>query len=163
MSDAATRAATPVTTSLNAVAAELLSSVARLFRSTMPVVEEAVLNRMVLVFVLCIGAVVRFWNLGVPGLHGDEDTMAMAVMHIMQDGRPILPSGMFYPRGLTELYLMAASVSIFGATEWAMRLPSALAGIALIYLCYVAGRRFLRPQWNLAFAATIALLPDLID
>ena len=65
----------------------------------------------------------------------------------------MLPSGMFYPRGLTELYLMAVSVRMFGESEWAMRLPSALCGVALIYLCYVAGRRFLRPQWNLAFAA----------
>jgi hypothetical protein len=163
MSDAATRAATPLTTILNGVAAELLRSVARLFHTTMPVVEETVLHRVLLFVVLCVGAFVRFWNLGVPGLHGDEETMAMAVMHIMQDGRPILPSGMFYPRGLTELYMMAASVGIFGQSEWAFRLPSALAGIALIYLCYAAGRRFLRPQWNLAFAATVALLPDLID
>jgi 4-amino-4-deoxy-L-arabinose transferase-like glycosyltransferase len=163
MSDAATRAATPLTTILNGVAADLLRSCARLFHNTMPVIEETVLHRVLLCLVLCAGIVVRFWNLGGPSLHGDEDSMAMAVMHIVQDGRPILPSGMFYPRGLTELYLMAASVKIFGESEWAFRLPSALAGIAMIYLCYLAGRRFLRPQWNLALAATVALLPDLID
>lgn len=163
MSDAASRAATPVIAILNGAAAELLRSCARLFHVTMPAVEETVLHRMLLVVVICAGAVIRFWNLGAPGLHGDEETMAMAVMHIMQDGRPILPSGMFYPRGLSELYLMAGSVALFGESEWAFRLPSALAGIALIYLCYVAGRRFLRPQWNLAFAATVAVLPELID
>ena len=118
---------------------------------------------MLLGVVLCIGTFVRFWNLGGPGLHGDEETMAMAAMHIVQDGRPILPSGMFYPRGLSELYLMAASVRIFGESEWALRLPSALAGVATIYLCYVAGRRFLRPQWNIALAATVALLPEMIE
>jgi 4-amino-4-deoxy-L-arabinose transferase-like glycosyltransferase len=162
MSDAATRAATSVATILNTAAAELLRSVACLFRTTMPEVDETVAHRVLFGIVLCIGIVARFWNLGGPGLHGDEDTMAMAVAHILKDGWPTLPSGMLYPRGLTELYLMAASVQIFGDTEWAMRLPSALVGIALIYLCYVAGRRFLRPQWNLAFAAAIALLPDLI-
>jgi 4-amino-4-deoxy-L-arabinose transferase-like glycosyltransferase len=162
MSDAATPAARPVTTILNGAAAELLQSVARLFRTTLPDVDETVAHRVLLGIVVCIGAVVRFWNLGGPGLHGDEDTMALAVAHILKDGSPMLPSGMFYPRGLTELYLMAASVRIFGETEWALRLPSALAGIGLIYLCYVAGRRFLRPQWNLAFAATIALLPDVV-
>jgi hypothetical protein len=162
MSDAATRAATPVATILNEAAAGLLRSFAGLFRTTMPEVDETIAHRVLLGLVLCIGIVARFWNLGGPGLHGDEDTMALAVAHILKDGLPTLPSGMLYPRGLTELYLMAASVKIFGETEWAMRLPSALAGIALIYLCYVAGRRFLRPQWNLAFAAIIALLPDLI-
>lgn len=163
MADAATRAPTPVITILNGAVAELVRGLARLFRVTMPAVEETVLHRVLLGVVLCVGTGVRFWNLGGPGLHGDEETMAMAVMHILQDGRPILPSGMFYPRCLSELYMMAASVRIFGESEWAFRLPSALAGVALIYLCYVAGRRFLRPQWNLALAATVALLPELIE
>jgi 4-amino-4-deoxy-L-arabinose transferase-like glycosyltransferase len=163
MSDATTRAATPVTTILNGALAEFARVLARLFQVTAPTSEESTLHRVLLVAVLCVGTVVRFWNLGGPGLHGDEETMAMAVMHILQDGRPILPSGMFYPRGLTELYMMAASVQIFGESEWAFRLPSALSGIALIALCYAAGRRFLRPQWNLAFAATVALLPELIE
>jgi hypothetical protein len=163
MFDAATRAATPVTTLVNATIAELVRTLARLFRVTLPAAEERVLHWILLGVVLCVGTFVRFWNLGGPGLHGDEETMTMAAMHILQDGRPILPSGMFYPRGLSELYLMAASVRIFGESEWALRLPSALAGVATIYLCYVAGRRFLRPQWNIALAATVALLPEMIE
>ena len=157
MSDAATRAATPITTIVNATIAEFVRALARLFRVTLPAAEETVLHWVLLGVVLCIGTVVRFWNLGGPGLHGDEETMAMAAMHIVQNGWPILPSGMFYPRGLSELYLMAASVQIFGESEWAFRLPSALAGVATIYLCYVAGRRFLRPQWNIALAATVGI------
>jgi Dolichyl-phosphate-mannose-protein mannosyltransferase len=163
MSDAATRAATPIATIVNATIAEFVRALARLFRVTLPAAEETVLHWVLLGIVLCIGTVLRFWNLGGPSLHGDEETMAMAAMHIVQDGWPILPSGMFYPRGLSELYLMAASVQIFGESEWAFRLPSALAGIATIYLCYLAGRRFLRPQWNIALAATVALLPEMIE
>ena len=127
MSDAATRAATPITTIVNATIAEFVRALARLFRVTLPAAEETVLHWVLLGVVLCIGTFVRFWNLGGPGLHGDEETMAMAAMHIVQNGWPILPSGMFYPRGLSELYLMAASVQIFGESEWAFRLPSALA------------------------------------
>jgi len=163
MSDAVTRATAPVTTLVNATIAEFVRTLARVFRVTLPAAEETVTHWVLLGVVLCIGTFVRFWNLGGPGLHGDEETMAMAAMHIVQDGRPILPSGMFYPRGLSELYLMAASVRIFGESEWALRLPSALAGIATIYLLYVAGRRFLRPQWNIALAATVALLPEMIE
>lgn len=163
MSNAATRAATPVITILNGLTAELLRAFGQLFAATAPAVRETILHRLLLAVVLGAGVVVRFWSLGDHGLHGDEETMAMAVMHIVQDGRPILPSGMFYPRGLTELYLMAASVQLFGESEWAFRLPSALCGVALIFLCYLAGRRFLRPQWNLAMAATVALMPELID
>lgn len=163
MPDAATRAATPIATIVSATIAESVRALARLFRVTLPAAEETVLHWVLLGVVLCMGAFLRFWNLGGPGLHGDEETMAMAAMHIVRDGWPILPSGMFYPRGLSELYLMAASVQIFGESEWAFRLPSALAGVATIYLCYVAGRRFLRPQWNLALAATVALLPEMIE
>jgi len=163
MSNAATRAATPLTTLVNATIAEFVRGLAQLFRVTLPASRETVLHWVLLGVVLGIGAFVRFWHLGRPGLHGDEETMAMAAMHIVRDGWPILPSGMFYPRGLSELYLMAASVQLFGESEWSFRLPSALAGVAMIFLCYLAGRRFLRPQWNLALVATVALLPDLIE
>lgn len=115
-----------------------------------------------LVALVAAGAFVRFAGLGAVGLHGDEETMALAVRHILIDGRPILPSGMFYPRGMTQLYMMAASVSVFGETEWALRLPSVLCGLALIVVAYDAGRRFLRPEWSLALAAVAAFLPQLI-
>jgi 4-amino-4-deoxy-L-arabinose transferase-like glycosyltransferase len=148
---------------LNEVTAALLAAVSAQFESTAPHARETALHRLLLLVVLGVGCVLRFYGLGDPGLHGDEETMAMAVQHILQDGRPILPSGMFYPRGMTELYLMALSASVFGMTEWALRLPSALCGVALIALAYAAGKRFLQPQWNLAFAATVAMLPDVID
>src|SRR5215207_9763923 len=139
MSNAVTRSA-PATTLLNVWVADALHSLAALFEVTAPLEHERALHRLLLAAVLGIGIVVRFSNLGAPGLHGDEETMAMATMHIVQNGWPILPSGMFYPRGLSELYLMAASVQIFGESEWALRLPSALCGVALIFLCYLAGR-----------------------
>ncbi len=112
--------------------------------------------------ILAAGCFLRFWGLDSVGLHGDEETMAMAVAGILKEGVPILPSGMFYPRGLTQLYLMALSVSVFGESEWALRLPSAICGIALIGICYFVGRRFLRQEWNLAFVAAVALLPELV-
>src|SRR5918995_3585408 len=162
MSNAVSRPTTPATTLVNGWVANVLRSLAALFEGTVPLERERTLHRLLLAVVLGIGILVRFWNLGGPGLHGDEETMAMATMHILKDGWPILPSGMFYPRGLTELYLMALSVLVFGESEWALRLPSALCGVLVIALTYLVGRRFLRPQWNLALAATVALLPDAI-
>ena len=132
------------------------------FEITRPLDRERATHWLWLVGIAGLGAILRLWGLGSVGLHGDEETMAMAVRHILLDGAPILPSGMFYPRGLTQLYLMAASVSVFGESEWALRLPSALCGVALIPLSYIASRRFLRPVWGLAFSASVALLPDLI-
>jgi hypothetical protein len=112
--------------------------------------------------IVIVGTALRFWGLGSIGLHGDEETMAMPTMHIVQDGEPRLPSGMFYPRGIAQLYMMASAVKTFGESEWAFRLPSALCGMLLIVLAFYAGRRFLVPAWNLAFTAAVALLPEFI-
>jgi 4-amino-4-deoxy-L-arabinose transferase-like glycosyltransferase len=155
-----TAAASPLTF-LNAA----LITLSQLFRTTRSEVwPRTGVNELVwLTAITILGTWVRFWGLGSVGLHGDEETMAMAVRHILIDGTPILPSGMFYPRGMTQLYLMAGSVWIFGESEWALRLPSVLCGIALIPLMYVLGQRFLRPTWNLALAFATALLPELIE
>lgn len=161
-SDAANRGL-PVIPTLTAQVSELMRSLSDLFRVTVPMERDQLAHRVVLFAIIGVGAWLRFWGLGNVGLHGDEETMAMAVMSIVREGAPILPSGMFYPRGITQLYLMAGSVQLFGESEWALRVPSALCGVLVIYLSWLAGRRFLRPYWNLAFAAAVALLPSMIE
>src|SRR5688500_15660415 len=162
LSDAANRGWIPVTPTLTAQFGELMRALSDLFRLTAPMERDQLAHRVMLLVIVTVGAWVRFWGLGNVGLHGDEETMAMAVMSIVREGAPTLPSGMFYPRGMTQLYLMAGSVQLFGESEWAFRLPSALCGVLVIWLCWLAGRRFLRPYWNLAFAAAVAMLPAMI-
>lgn len=161
-SDAANRGSLPVIPALTAQAGALMRSLSGLFRITAAMEHELLAHRVMLLVILGVGGWVRLWGLGNVGLHGDEETMAMAVMGILREGAPILPSGMFYPRGMTQLVLMAGSVLLFGESEWALRLPSVLCGVLVIYLSWLAGRRFLRPSWNLAFAASVALLPAMI-
>ena len=116
----------------------------------------------VLWLILIVGALVRFWGLGNVGLHGDEETMAMPAMAILETGHPYLPSGMYYSRALLNIYMMSGSVWIFGESEWAFRLPSAIVGSLTGVAAFFMGRRFLSPQINLAFVATITLLPGMI-
>jgi hypothetical protein len=116
-----------------------------------------------LALIVLAGTLVRFWGLGAVGLHGDEKTMALPVMNLVEHGSPLMPSGMFYPRAVAQLYLMAASVLAFGQSEWALRVPSALCGVLLIILAWKAGARFLTPLWNLAFTAAVAFLPSFIE
>jgi hypothetical protein len=142
---------------------KLIRDFASAFALTRPNELDRAIHWMVLAVLVCGAAVVRFWGLGDVGLHGDEETMGMAVRGIVEQGAPVLPSGMFYPRGLSQLYLMALSVSLFGESEWALRLPSVLCGIAIVPIGYMLGGRFLRPNWNLAFAASLAFLPELIE
>jgi Dolichyl-phosphate-mannose-protein mannosyltransferase len=113
--------------------------------------------------IVLAGAVVRFWGLGEVGLHGDEKTMALPVVSLVNQGVPLMPSGMFYPRAVGQLYLMATSVMAFGQSEWAMRVPSALCGVLLIVLTWNVGKRFLTPTWNLALTAAVAFLPSCIE
>lgn len=161
-SDAANRGLFPVSPTLAEHVSGFMRSLSELFRITAPLERDRLAHRVMLLVIVGVGAWVRFWGLGNVGLHGDEETMAMAVMGIVHEGAPILPSGMFYPRGLTELYLMVGSVQLFGESEWAFRLPSALCGVLTIYWSWLAGRRFLHPYWNLAFATAVALLPSMI-
>jgi hypothetical protein len=140
----------------------LLRNVASLFEQTAISSRATALTWAALVAILIVGAGVRLWGLDNVGLHGDEETMAMPTMHIIKDGQPLLPSGMYYPRAVAQLYLMAASVDLFGESEWAFRLPSVICGVLLILLAYGVGRRFLQPAWNLAFTAAVALLPEFI-
>jgi hypothetical protein len=116
-----------------------------------------------LALIVVAGILVRFWGLGAVGLHGDEKTMALPTMQLIESGSPRMPSGMFYPRALAQVYLMAGSVEAFGQSEWALRLPSAVCGVLLILLTWAAGRRFLEPGWNLALTAAVAFLPDFIE
>ncbi|MDB6042997.1 MAG: hypothetical protein JWM63_1548 [Gammaproteobacteria bacterium] len=143
--------------------ATVLREFAALFELTGP---NAPADRRTLWLLACIvaaGTVVRFWGLGSVGLHGDEKTMALPVMNLVEHGSPLMPSGFLYPRAVGQLYLMAAAVLACGQSEWALRLPSALCGILLIVLMWMAGRRFLTPTWNLALAAAVAFLPDFIE
>jgi 4-amino-4-deoxy-L-arabinose transferase-like glycosyltransferase len=143
--------------------AQLLRDFAALFVVTGPGARTNRRTLVVLALIVLAGAVLRFWGLGSVGLHGDEKTMALPVMNLVEHGQPIMPSGMFYPRAVAQLYLMAASVMAFGQSEWALRLPSVLCGIALIVLMWKVGARFLTPVWNLSLAAAVAFLPSFIE
>ena len=147
--------------------ARLLKEFAALFVITVPESSGMGAGRLrigwILAAIVLAGAVVRFWGLGAVGLHGDEKTMALPVMSLVNQGLPLMPSGMFYPRAVVQLYLMAGSVTVFGQSEWALRLPSALCGVLLIVLTWQVGKRYLRPLWNLSLAAAVAFLPSFID
>jgi hypothetical protein len=116
----------------------------------------------VLGLILAVGVFLRFWGLGNVGLHGDEETMAMPAMAILETGQPLLPSGMYYSRALLNIYMMSGSVWLFGESEWAFRLPSAVVGSLTGLAAFFMGRRFLDPQFNLAFVATVTFLPSMI-
>ena len=141
---------------------QMLSLMSRWFE---PVAESRNFYRSeytVLGAILLVGLVLRFWGLGNVGLYGDERHMAPTAAAILETGHPVLSSGMYYPRALPQLYLMAGSASIFGESEWSWRLPSAIVGSFVGLVAFFMGRRFLPPDFNIAFVATITLLPAMV-
>ena len=149
--------------SLLSVIQSLPAATASLFQVTRPDHRTRRQQLLWLAAIVIVGAVLRFWGLGDVGLHReDEDTSALPVLALLETGTSQFPTGMIYNRALAQTYLMAGSVWLFGNTEWALRLPSVLCGLALIVLGWQMGKRFLEPRWNLAFAAVLAFLPSLV-
>ena len=120
------------------------------------------LGLFVLAAIVVVGAVLRFWGLGNLSLYGDEELMGMATRGLVETGSPVLPSGMEYFRAFPQLLLTSLSTDIFGDTEWALRLPSAVIGTIGIVIAYMLGRRFLSVNLSIIFALIVALLPIMI-
>lgn len=139
-----------------------MTLISRWFEQTTASQEYEPIDYVLLWLILVAGACVRFWGLGNVGLHGDEETMAMPAMAILETGQPYLPSGMYYSRALLNILMMSGSVWVFGESEWAFRFPSAVVGSFTGLAAFFLGRRFLSPQVNIAFVATITLLPSMI-
>lgn len=120
-------------------------------------------EKYLLVAILILAALVRFWELGSFSLHkSDEDTTVLAAVHVLEDGVPRFPSGVAYGRAVAQSYLIAGSMALFGESEWSARLPSALCGILAVWLGWLVARRFLPAPWRLGFALALALLPAMI-
>jgi hypothetical protein len=140
----------------------MLLLIERWFSQVTPSQDYRRTDYLVLGLIIALGIIVRFWGLDNVGLHGDERHMATPAMAILETGHPYLPSGMYYSRALLQIYLMSGSVWLFGESEWAFRLPSAIVGSLAGLAAFFMGRRFLGPQFNLAFVATLTFLPSMI-
>lgn len=110
-----------------------------------------------LAVLVAVGAYLRLANLGALGFRWDEDLSGLAVRAILEKGVPELPSGMIYLRGGLFSHLMAASASLFGFSEFALRLPAALFGIALIVAAYLFGAALFGRIVGLVTAALLAV------
>lgn len=97
-------------------------------------------------WLLVIGFLAFFWNLGSTGLIDEtEPLFAEAARQMTVTGDWITP----YFNGVTRFdkppliyWLMASAYSTFGVNEFAARLPSALAGFALTSLLFYTLRQF---------------------
>lgn len=109
-----------------------------------------------LTLVIAIAAVLRLWHLGInpPSLTPDEAALGYNAYSVLKTGRdeygtfmPIIfkSFGDFKPG--FYIYSAVPSVAIFGLTEFAVRLPSAVAGIVAVWLVYKIVLAFLEYEF----------------
>lgn len=112
-------------------------------------------NKLILWLIIIFGAVLRLWGLGgnPPGLYWDEVSLGWNAYSILKTGFDehgrFLPIDTFYAFGDYKpplyIYAVVLSIKVFGLNEFAVRLPSALAGTGLILVTYLLVNNLLRP------------------
>jgi 4-amino-4-deoxy-L-arabinose transferase-like glycosyltransferase len=95
---------------------------------------------LVLSSLLIIGGTFRLVGLGELGLQVDEGIQALAVKGWLADAAPVLPSGWVYQRSIPFGLLQAGAARLMGLTEFVLRLPAAVFGIAAIAATYGLAR-----------------------
>ena len=118
---------------------------------------------LVLLGLVTAGAWLRVAYVQQVGLHVDEYVSLWAATRILDGGLPIMPSGMFYGRGLLTSYLAAGAMAVGGVDAMIGRLPSVIMGVAGIVVIFALGRWEWNVRVGLLAATALALLPEAID
>ena len=94
--------------------------------------------------ILVVAGLFRLWQLGTipPGLFGDEATDGLDALDVLAGRGAVFFPANFGREGL-HMWIVAASFRLLGVTPLALRLPSAIAGIATALATYWLGRELL--------------------
>lgn len=113
---------------------------------------------LLLVLLLLLAAALRLYRLDTlpAGLHHDEASNGMLALDILAGKWPVFFSD-YTGKEAGYMYLVALSTSLFGQTVLAVRLPAALAGVALVPAVYLAGRRAAMGEGGALLAAGAAV------
>ncbi len=115
-----------------------------------------------LIFITLIAAILRLTFLGSypNGITVDEAGQAISAYSILKTGSdewgdflPLNPRGFGDYKPPILMYLMVPSIAVFGLNEFAVRLPSALAGILTVFVTFFLVRKLFDKQTLALFAA----------
>ena len=119
------------------------------------------------ILILLLAAFLRFVELGKnpPGLYWDEVSLGYNAYSILKTGRDehgeFLPLtrfkafGDYKPPGY--IYATVPSIALFGLNEFAVRFPSALAGVIMVWLTYLLVRELFPTHLGVALLAASLL------
>ncbi len=111
-----------------------------------------------LLLILMLGAALRLWQIGAapPGLYRDEAYYGLDAVGILRGELAVWFPANNGREGLF-MYLLAASIALLGQSSVALRLTSALVGIASIAALYAAGRAMFSPRIGALSAGILAV------
>lgn len=121
-----------------------------------------------LILILVLAAFLRlFWLDRVPpALNWDEVSMGYTAYTVSETGMdewgsrmPLLFRSYGEWKSAVYIYLLVPFIKILGLNAWAVRLPSALAGIVAVYLTYLLGKKLYNHQVGLWGALFLAISP----
>lgn len=114
-----------------------------------------------LLFAVCLAAF--FWKLGAPGIFDlDEGLYVAAAREMLLRGDFVTPTVRgepFFEKPPLAYWCSAASMALFGRSEWAARLPAAFAASLLVWIAAVFGRRLYGDRAGLFAGLILALTP----
>lgn len=119
--------------------------------------QSPIVNRhsfkVVLLAIVCVGALLRFWRLADISLVGDESYFWLWSQHLAW-------TYLDHPGGMA--WLIGLSTWLGDKSEWGIRWLNALLGSLSILLAYGATRRLATPRAGLAAAAILATAPPYV-
>ena len=119
--------------------------------------------RAVIALIVIVGALLPWFSIGDHPLTGrSEGRYGWTSVVMSRTGDWLVPMYLGHPH-LTKppmiYWMQAASVKVFGANEFAVRLPSAVAGSIAVVLVFVIGRRLWGARRGAIAAALYAVMP----
>lgn len=126
------------------------------------------MRKNILTYIIILAAVLRFFVLDKvpPHLNWDETAMGYAAYSILETGMdewgeklPIFFRSYGEWKSPVYIYLLVPFIKLFGLTEWAVRIPSALAGVGVVYLIYLLGKLLYSKKAGLWAAFFVSVSP----
>jgi 4-amino-4-deoxy-L-arabinose transferase-like glycosyltransferase len=116
-----------------------------------------------LALLVLVASGVRLYRLGTlpAGLHHDEASNGMLALDILAGDYPVFFSA-YTGKEAGYMYLVALAIRLLGQTVLAIRLPAALAGVALVGALFLVGRQMMGRAGGLLAAGVAAGAPWLL-
>jgi 4-amino-4-deoxy-L-arabinose transferase-like glycosyltransferase len=123
-----------------------------------PISNRRLVGLLSLVLIVVIGAALRFYRIGElpPGLYRDEGYYGLDALRVL-DGEFAIYFAANNGREGLFMYVLAASVALFGRTPEALRITSAFIGTLTLVAIYFAGRNMFSPRIGALSAAILAV------